>query len=80
MSALLGTEQFRPATLAPARSRGGKPGLGPLADQSPFELRQGGKKMEGELAIDCRGIDPLGQGAKLDTTILQRPDQHDEVR
>ena len=79
MPALFGIEQLRPAAFAAACPRRGEPGLGPLADQRALELGQRRKQVEGELAVDRRGVDPLGQGAEFDTAILQRTDQHDQV-
>ena len=56
-----------------------QPGGGAFADEVAFELGQGGKDMEDELAAGGGGVDRLLQAAESDAAVGQAGDGVDQV-
>jgi hypothetical protein len=65
--------------VAPAGSGGGQPGGGAFADEVAFELGQGGKDVEDELATGGGGVDRLLQTPEPDPPVGQPGDGVDQV-
>src|SRR5271165_5697152 len=62
------------------RARGRQPCLGPLLDQPPLELGEGGEDVEHQLARRGRGVDrPVAEGSEAHATIPELLDQVDQV-
>ena len=59
----------RSTAMTSAAACRGEPGLHPLLDQRPFELRQRAEYVEQELALRRRGVHLLGQRAKGDAAL-----------
>jgi hypothetical protein len=57
----------------------GQPGCGALADQVAFELGQGGKHVEDELAAGGGGVDRLLEAAEPDPALGQPSDSIDKM-
>jgi hypothetical protein len=66
------------AVAAPGPGRS-QPGASALADQVAFELGQGGKDVEDELAAGGGGVDRLLQTVKPDSPLRQAGDGVDQV-
>lgn len=67
-----------PALLAACPSRV-EPGPGPLADEIPLELGQGGKHVEDQLAAAGGRVDALLEAAEADPPIPKSGERLDEV-
>jgi hypothetical protein len=65
--------------VAAAGSGGGQPRGGAFADQVAFELGQGGKDVEDELAAGGTGVDRFLKAAEPDAAVGQAGDGVDEV-
>ena len=63
----------------PSRPRGGKPGLGTLAQQFAFHLSEHGTDLQHGLAHDRGGIDPFLEGAQADALALELLPQIDQL-
>ena len=63
----------------PSRPRGGKPGLGTLAQQVSFHLSEHGTDLQHGLAHDRGGIDPFLEGAQADALALELLPQIDKL-
>src|SRR5271166_1341105 len=62
------------------RARGRQSCLGPLLDQPPLELGEGGEDVEHQLARRGRGVDrPVAEGSEAHATIPELLDQVDQV-
>ena len=67
------------ATLTAEGPGRGQPGAGPFADVVAFELGQGGKDMEDELAARGGGIDRFLEASEPDPALRQAGDGVDQV-
>jgi hypothetical protein len=67
-----------PAPLAACSGRV-EPGPGPLADEVPLELGQGGKDMEDQLAAAGGGVDALPEAPESDPSLPESGERLDEV-
>jgi len=65
--------------MAASRPGRGQAGAGAFADEVAFELGQGGKDVEDELAAGGGGVDCLLQAAEPDATLSQAGDGVDQV-
>ena len=76
---LLRVQLPRPAALLSAGPGRVEPGPGPLADDVPLELGQGGEDVEDQLAAAGRRVDALLEAPEADLPFLELPDGLDEV-
>jgi hypothetical protein len=76
---LLGVELGPPPTPVAACSGRLEPGPGPLADEIPLELGQGGKDMEDQLAAAGGRVEALPEAPESDPAIPESGDRLDEV-
>jgi hypothetical protein len=65
--------------VAAAGPGGGQPSAGAFADQVAFELGQGGKDVEDELATGGGGVDRLLEAAEPDAALSQAGDGVDQM-
>jgi hypothetical protein len=76
---LVGGHDRGPAAVAAPSPGGGQPSAGAFADEVAFELGQGGKDVENELAAGGGGVDRLLQATGPDPTVGQAGDGIDQM-
>ena len=76
---LVTPQHRRPAAAAATGPGRGQPGGGAFADEISFELGQGGKDVEDELAAGGGGVDRLLEAAEADAALGQAGDGVDQM-
>src|SRR5215216_1760712 len=76
---LVAGQRRRAAAVAAAGPSSGQPGGGSFADQVAFELGQGRKDVENELAAGGGGVDRLLEAVEPDPTLGEAGDGVDQV-